>query len=128
MANKLTISLLGRYWQILFKGYQELQQTSHIYQTSEMIIIRLLFLSDFPPPSDLVKKIEEYEKNEIKNNVFDSKNQNEKKELINKSVQQELKTENNLNLLVKKIHGIQGIESIKDKNNTKIIQTKSKKK
>ena len=62
MSDRLTISVLGRFWQSLFKGYQELQNTNHLYQTSEMIVIRLVYLSDFPPPSDLIKKMEEKEK------------------------------------------------------------------
>ncbi|MBI28294.1 MAG: DNA polymerase III subunit tau [Alphaproteobacteria bacterium MarineAlpha5_Bin11] len=55
MADKLSISELGRAWQVLFKGYNELKITSHLLQTSEMIIIRLIFLSNLPPPSDLIK-------------------------------------------------------------------------
>ena len=42
MSKKLTISKLSRFWQVLFKGYQELQFTSHLFQTSEMIIIILI--------------------------------------------------------------------------------------
>ena len=69
MSKKLTIQILGRFWQVLFKGYQELQNTAHNFQTSEMIIIRLIFLSELPPPAELIKKIET-EKNISQNNKF----------------------------------------------------------
>tara|TARA_B100001123_G_C15315900_1_gene1026109 strand:+ start:1033 stop:2724 length:1692 start_codon:yes stop_codon:yes gene_type:complete len=58
MTQKLKLSSLGRFWQVLFKGYQELQYGSHIFQLGEMIIIRLIFIHEGPSPGDLVKKIE----------------------------------------------------------------------
>jgi len=58
MAKKVTISSLGKFWQILFKGFQELQFGSHIYQLGEMIIVRLIYLYNGPSPDDLLKKIE----------------------------------------------------------------------
>ncbi len=68
MAQKVTISSLGKLWQVLFKGFQELQFGSHIFQLGEMIIIRLIYLHSGPSPDDLIKKIEKkIEKNaEIK--------------------------------------------------------------
>ena len=57
MAQKITMSSLGRFWQVLFKGYQELQLGFHPYQLGEIIIIRLIYLYDGPSPEDLVKKI-----------------------------------------------------------------------
>ena len=65
MAQKLTMSSLGRFWQVLFKGFQELQLGFHSYQLGEIIIIRLIYLYDGPSPEDLVKKInQKIEKNE----------------------------------------------------------------
>ena len=58
MTQKLKLSSLGRFWQVLFKGYQELQYGSHLFQLGEMIIIRLIFIHEGPSPGDLVKKIE----------------------------------------------------------------------
>ena len=57
MAQKIPMSSLGRFWQVLFKGYQELQLGFHPYQLGEMIIIRLIYLYDGPSPDDLIKKI-----------------------------------------------------------------------
>ena len=59
IANKISISSLGSVWQVLFKGYQELQISSHLHQHGEMIIVRLIYLYDGPSPDDLVKKIED---------------------------------------------------------------------
>ena len=59
MAQKITMSSLGRFWQILFKGYQELQLGFHLYQLGEMIIIRLIYLYDGPSPDDLINKLEQ---------------------------------------------------------------------
>tara|TARA_Y100000590_G_C15719075_1_gene1012890 strand:+ start:885 stop:2594 length:1710 start_codon:yes stop_codon:yes gene_type:complete len=61
MSDQLTMSVLGRFWQALFRGYEELKKTSYTQQASEMIIIRLIYLSDMPSPSDLLKKIEKKE-------------------------------------------------------------------
>ena len=59
MTQRLKLSSLGRFWQVLFKGYQELQSGSHLFQLGEMIIIRLIYLFDGPLPSDLIKKVEQ---------------------------------------------------------------------
>ena len=46
MSLNLTISTLGRFWQALFRGHQDLKQSSFPLQTAEMIIIRLIHLSN----------------------------------------------------------------------------------
>jgi len=56
IAEKISMSSLGMIWQVLFKGYEELQSGFHLYQHGEMIIIRLIYLYDGPTPSDLEKK------------------------------------------------------------------------
>ena len=61
MSERISIPVLGRFWQVLFQGYQELRQSIHAFLVSEMIIIRLLFLSDLPSPQDLIRKIKNYE-------------------------------------------------------------------
>ena len=106
MSSQLTMSVLGRFWQALFRGYQDLQKTGYTQQTAEMIIIRLIYISDIPPPSDLVKKIEEKEvtnkdkfhadvneqsNNEKVLNSLSSDSKKETKELVN-NVKKEIKT------------------------------------
>ena len=66
MAEKISMASLGIVWQVLFKGYQELQYGFHLFQHGEMLIIRLIYLYDGSSPDDLIRKIEK--NNEIKDN------------------------------------------------------------
>jgi len=69
MAEKISMSSLGIVWQVLFKGYQELQSGFHLFQHGEMLIIRLIYLYEGPSPDDLVKK--------ITNNIEEKEHKNE---------------------------------------------------
>ena len=85
MAKNLSMTSIGQFWQALFRGYQELKEASNFYQTAEMIIIRLIFLSNTPPPADLIKKIDnnilsEDDKNKVK---ISSKVNNDHSKTIN---------------------------------------------
>ena len=62
IAAKLTMTTLGLVWQVLFKGYQELQEGFHLHQHGEMIILRLIYLHDGPTPEDLLKEYKEQDK------------------------------------------------------------------
>ena len=44
-------------WQVLFKGFQELQNGFHLFQLGEMIIIRLIYISSNPNPEGTKKEI-----------------------------------------------------------------------
>ena len=63
ISAKLTMATLGLVWQVLFKGYQELQEGFHLHQHGEMIILRLIYLHDGPTPEDLLKEYKEQDKN-----------------------------------------------------------------
>ena len=52
----MSLNNLNIIWQILFKGFQELQTGFHIYQHGEMIILRIIYLMDISNPDDLLKK------------------------------------------------------------------------
>jgi len=67
IAEKITMSSLGMIWQVLFRGYEELQSGFHLYQHGEMIIIRLIYLYDGPTPNDLEKKYNIENLKEIEN-------------------------------------------------------------
>jgi DNA polymerase-3 subunit gamma/tau len=69
MAEKISMSSLGIVWQVLFKGYQELQSGFHLFQHGEMLIVRLIYLYEGPSPDDLVKKISD--------NIEEKKHKNE---------------------------------------------------
>ncbi len=55
-ANQLSMNSLNVMWQVLFKGFQELHDGFHLFQLGEMIIIRLIFISNSPQPEDFTKK------------------------------------------------------------------------
>ena len=74
-------------WQVLFKGFQELQNGFHLYQHGEMIILRLIFISDNPNPENLIKESWNGKKNQ---NQLETKNK-------------EIQKENNINNDIKPI-------------------------
>ena len=55
-ANQLSMNSLSLIWQILFKGFQELQNGFHLFQHGEMIIVRLIFINNTPQPEEPNKK------------------------------------------------------------------------
>ncbi len=65
-ASQLSMNSLSMMWQVLFKGFQELQNGFHLYQHGEMIIIRLIYLSNNPQPEEPSKKNSSKENNQIK--------------------------------------------------------------
>tara|TARA_B100000575_G_C23115128_1_gene644536 strand:+ start:410 stop:2098 length:1689 start_codon:yes stop_codon:yes gene_type:complete len=74
LSSKMTLNNLNIIWQILFKGYEELQKGFHIYQHGEMIILRIIYLFEGSSPDDLLKKIEEKDKHTDSINVNKSDN------------------------------------------------------
>ena len=85
LSSKMTLNNLNIIWQILFKGYQELQNSSHLYQHGEMIILRIIYLHDGPSPEDLIKKLEKevVEKEPLKKNLGLQNEANESSKVLN---------------------------------------------
>ncbi len=59
LALTLSIPVLTRTWQMLQKGAGEIQHASNPQQALEMVIIRLLYVSDQPTPGDLMRQMRE---------------------------------------------------------------------
>nr|WP_083878404.1 DNA polymerase III subunit gamma/tau [Acidocella sp. MX-AZ02] len=59
LAEMLSIPFLGRLWQMLLKGLQEVEAAPDRRAGAEMILIRLCHVADLPPPGELVKKLTE---------------------------------------------------------------------
>lgn len=59
LAEMLSIPFLGRLWQMLLKGLQEVETAPDRRAGAEMILIRLCHVADLPPPGELVKKFTE---------------------------------------------------------------------
>lgn len=59
LGEKLSMPILTRTWQMLLKGMQEVQFAPDSHKALEMVLIRIAYASDMPPPSDLMKKLQE---------------------------------------------------------------------
>jgi len=59
MAEKLSIPLLSRCWQMLLKGLSEVQSAPQALQAAEMVLIRLTHAASLPPPADLIRQLQE---------------------------------------------------------------------
>ena len=57
IAEKVGMADLTRIWQILLKGYNELQFASSDLEAAEMLLVRLAFVADLPSPADLVREL-----------------------------------------------------------------------
>lgn len=57
MAGRLSMPSLGKAWQILLKGLNEVNMAANPQSAAEMVIIRLSYGADLPDPSDLLKKL-----------------------------------------------------------------------
>jgi DNA polymerase-3 subunit gamma/tau len=55
--SDIKIPALARGWQILLKGIGEVQIAAHPAQAAEMVLIRLAYASDLPPPAELIKQL-----------------------------------------------------------------------
>ena len=85
LSSKLNLNNLNIIWQILFRGYQELQSGFHLFQHGEMIIIRIIYLHDGNNPDDLIKNIHHKEQSEISNkpNTVHGERIDQKKTVVN---------------------------------------------
>ena len=55
LSKELNVSELSRIWQILLKGYQEVQSHEMPNVISEMLLLRLAYASDLPTTDELAK-------------------------------------------------------------------------
>ena len=59
LASALDIPVLGRTWQLLLKGLDEVRVSSSAAQAAEMVLIRLSYMADLPSPADIIKKLQD---------------------------------------------------------------------
>ncbi len=97
LSSRLSLNNLNIIWQILFRGFQELQTGFHIYQHGEMIILRIIYLMDISNPDDLLKKTNNEQSilNLENNNQQKSKQENNKNKILNFSDTTEVKKNKN---------------------------------
>ena len=57
LTARLSVPVLGRLWQMLLKGTQEVEAASDRRAAAEMVLIRLCYTADLPTPGDLVRRL-----------------------------------------------------------------------
>ena len=57
MAGRLPMRVLSRFWQMLLKAIEEVEQAPSALMAAEMAVIRLTHLADLPAPDDLVRRL-----------------------------------------------------------------------
>ena len=56
-AEKLSIPVLTRAWQILMKGVEELRASQRPLQAADMVLVRLAYAADLPTPGEALKQL-----------------------------------------------------------------------
>lgn len=59
LAAHLSIRALARAWQILTKGYAEVQSAGKPVQAAEMVLVRLAFAADLPTPDEALRALKD---------------------------------------------------------------------
>ena len=57
LAASLSMATLARAWQMLLKGLQETQAAPRAFDAAEMVLIRLGFAAELPPPEEIVRSL-----------------------------------------------------------------------
>ncbi len=58
-ADRTSMANLGRAWQMLLKGIGEVESAPDRRAAAEMVLIRLCYVAELPPPGDLVRRLTE---------------------------------------------------------------------
>ena len=125
LSSKMTLNNLNIIWQILFKGYQELQNSSHLYQHGEMIILRIIYLHDGPSPEDLIKKMDKevVKKEPLEKNLELQNESNESSKVLNfNENKKEISPKENVN--IKHVQDFRHFVDMFFKNREGLLHTK----
>jgi DNA polymerase-3 subunit gamma/tau len=57
LADRMSVPALARAWQMLLKGVGEVESAPDRRAAAEMVLIRLCYVADLPPPGDLVRRL-----------------------------------------------------------------------
>jgi DNA polymerase-3 subunit gamma/tau len=58
-ATKLSMRVLSRMWQMLFKGIAETQAATRPVVAAEMVLVRIAYAADLPTPDEAIRMIEQ---------------------------------------------------------------------
>jgi len=67
-AENLNIPSVTKCWQLLLKGYSEIQSTYSVKEATEMILLRITYASNLPDLKILIEQSKQKKKIKIKNN------------------------------------------------------------
>jgi DNA polymerase-3 subunit gamma/tau len=59
LGERLSMPILARAWQMLLKGLEEIAEAPDPYAAAEMVLIRLAYAADLPPPEAIIKALSE---------------------------------------------------------------------
>ncbi|HEX5665520.1 MAG TPA: DNA polymerase III subunit gamma/tau [Hyphomicrobium sp.] len=57
LAGRLSMPLLARAWQMLLKGIEEAGKAPDPLAAAEMVLIRIAYVADLPPPDEIMKAL-----------------------------------------------------------------------
>jgi DNA polymerase III subunit gamma/tau len=57
LGGRLSMPLLARAWQVLLKGLEEAAEAPNLTAAAEMVLIRLAYTADLPPPDAIIKAL-----------------------------------------------------------------------
>ena len=57
LGGRLSMAILARAWQLLLKGLEETANAPNPTAAAEMVLIRLAYTADLPPPDEIVKAL-----------------------------------------------------------------------
>jgi DNA polymerase III subunit gamma/tau len=59
LAGRLAMPALARAWQMLLKGHEEARASPRPLAAADMVLVRLAYAADLPPPGDLMRRLAE---------------------------------------------------------------------
>src|SRR5277367_4844680 len=57
LAAGLSMRVLSRTWQMLFKGLQDVKEAPRPIAAAEMVLVRIAYAADLPPPDEVIRQI-----------------------------------------------------------------------
>jgi DNA polymerase-3 subunit gamma/tau len=57
LGERVSVALLSRTWQMLLKGLEEAALSRNTAMAAEMVLIRLAYAADLPPPDEIIKAL-----------------------------------------------------------------------
>ncbi|HKA99770.1 MAG TPA: DNA polymerase III subunit gamma/tau, partial [Methyloceanibacter sp.] len=59
LAARLSMPALARAWQMLLKGHDEVRESPRPFAAADMVLVRLAYAADLPPPGELARRLAE---------------------------------------------------------------------